>query len=467
MKRISNLILVSLLQLSRSVAFLNLNPRREVATLLTGACRSVSRQRLMLSMPSFVSEGSPVNSLKNSIASSSLASNYAIRINPPLFTSHENELGSGVYTSTWHFHLLDSWKPNSGSADLRALSNCAQPTMTETTSDKISCSWEGPYDNQWYIEIDAKGIDLPKEFACVMSRIMVQSAASHIATINDQSSLLHLTIPTINGETFQEFQCSQLVPTEGEGNDIGIRQLFQPLNADYANMELSDMVNHRGEILGSLPRPFVHTWNILHRGIGMIVSQDVNMLDGDKPNVYVHQRTDTKRIFPSLYDMFVGGVSCRGESPEVTAAREVAEELGLKGALWYQQDATRFNPLSPELFKCTVCTDYNRCVVSMFTYLCITDTESIFWQKEEVQWGEFVPYEVVEVAAALSIDRLVQRGTWPGTALEVVDASAMSEKVDNLKKYNGSQQVWESWDFVPDGLLVWEAWLKWLNGKTL
>jgi hypothetical protein len=23
---------------------------------------------------------------------------------------------------------------------------------------------------------------------------------------------------------------------------------------------------------------------------------------------------------------------------------------------------------------------------------------------------------------------------------------------------------WLTWDYVPDGLLVWEAWLKWQNG---
>ena len=116
----------------------------------------------------------------------------------------------------------------------------------------------------------------------------------------------------------------------------------------------------------------------------MIVSRDVNILDDDdgggygsnnnnKPNVYVHQRTDTKRIFPSLFDMFVGGVSCRGECAELTAARELAEELGLRGALTYYQkkevvkgesnensSSIKQNPLSSELFRCTIGTAYNR-----------------------------------------------------------------------------------------------------------
>jgi 8-oxo-dGTP pyrophosphatase MutT (NUDIX family) len=242
-------------------------------------------------------------------------------------------------------------------------------------------------------------------------------------------------------------------------------------------MEIVDMVNHHGRILGSLPRPFVHSWNILHRGIGMIVTKDKTILNpaqgGRRPEIYVHQRAATKRIFPSLYDMFVGGVSSRGESAEITAAREIAEELGLTGALEFQRstDSKHFNPLSEELFQCTVCTPYNRCVVSMFTYRCLTEKETIGWQDEEVQWGDFVPYEIVEVAARLSIDRLVERGLWPGGTVEDggdvgITRDQMEAKIGKLKHEYSNHLAWESWDFVPDGLLVWQAWLYWFNRKT-
>ena len=106
----------------------------------------------------------------------------------------------------------------------------------------------------------------------------------------------------------------------------------------HSEAELVDMVDGEGAVLGSLPRPYVHAWNVLHRGVGLIVAKDEDVLrsidDGrTTPMVYVHRRTSTKRIFPSLYDMFVGGVSCRGERSRTTAAREVAEELGLGRAL--------------------------------------------------------------------------------------------------------------------------------------
>lgn len=45
--------------------------------------------------------------------------------------------------------------------------------------------------------------------------------------------------------------------------------------------------------------------------------------------VYCHRRTKTKRVFPSMYDMFIGGVSGSMEPALDTALRELGEELGL------------------------------------------------------------------------------------------------------------------------------------------
>jgi 8-oxo-dGTP pyrophosphatase MutT (NUDIX family) len=164
------------------------------------------------------------------------------------------------------------------------------------------------------------------------------------------------------------------------------------------------------------------------------------------PEIYVHRRTDTKRIFPSLYDMFVGGVATAGESLKLTAAREVGEELGL----------TRPS-LSDELFKCIVCTSYNRCVVTVYTYEFDSGLDRISWQEEEVQWGDFVSYDVVEKSRALSIDRLRQKNQWPGR-----NGDALEVRIRTLMKENEGRQE-DKWDYVPDGLLVWMAWIDWLS----
>lgn len=227
----------------------------------------------------------------------------------------------------------------------------------------------------------------------------------------------------------------------------GARSLFKTEGA----MEIVDMVDQAGSVLGMVPRSLVHTLNVLHRGIGLTVSKDDKFSE-----LYCHRRTDFKRIFPSLYDMFVGGVSLSGEDSKLTAAREVAEELGLSGAL-DEDGQPNHTALSDPLFKCVVCTGYNRCVVTVFQYT-IQDPagESISWQEEEVSWGDFVPYDIVESAADLSIQRLVSQSEWPGI-LPAVQSQRRGSKPTNV----AYAEDWMTWDFVPDGLLVWEAWLKW------
>jgi hypothetical protein len=77
----------------------------------------------------------------------------------------------------------------------------------------------------------------------------------------------------------------------------------------YSEAESVDMVDHEGRVMGSLWQSYVHAWNIIHRNVGLIVAKDKDLSSegGCMPIVYVHCRTLMKRIFPSLYDMFVGG----------------------------------------------------------------------------------------------------------------------------------------------------------------
>jgi hypothetical protein len=193
----------------------------------------------------------------------------------------------------------------------------------------------------------------------------------------------------------------------------------------YSEAESVDMVDREGRMLGSLPRSYVHAWNIIHRDVGLIIAKDEDLSSegGCAPMVYVHRRTSTKRIFPSLYDMFVVGVSCRRKDTRTTAAREVAEQLGLRRAMDFifgkggeetmtageeTMTAGENDPLSDKLFKCTVCTVYNRCVMLMFTYTTC-DGENITWQEEEMAWGNNVPYKIIELAADSSVNWLLKR----------------------------------------------------------
>lgn len=238
-------------------------------------------------------------------------------------------------------------------------------------------------------------------------------------------------------------------------NENEVLKLFQPLIRSTETMELSEMVTQNGECLGMVPRKLVHSANLLHRGIGMVVAKDKPILQpgfSDFPDLYTHRRTDSKRIFPSLYDMFVGGVSTAREDAKTTAAREVAEELGLERALW---DPTM---LSDPLFNCTICTSYNRCVVTMFCCTFDSTKDVIRWQEEEVAWGNFIPYDDIVASADLSIQRLIDGKSWPGSI-----PLDMEARLSRSKVHKGVDLSMKDWDYVPDGLLVWEAWLRWQN----
>lgn len=235
----------------------------------------------------------------------------------------------------------------------------------------------------------------------------------------------------------------------------GVEDLFSLLVED-TSVEWVEMVTGSGNVLGRVPRPLVHKYNLLHRGIGMFVTKDQPMMVDSQPTfppLYTHQRTATKRIFPSLYDMFVGGVSLAGESSELTARREVAEELGLSRALEFQSS------LSEPILDCLVCTHLNRCFVTLYSYTMDTEKETVSWQEEEVAWGDFVEYPVIAAAADLSIQRLDKQNAWPGTHPPI--QSDLRGVAPKDVAYNNDD--WKKWDFVPDGLLVWEAWLEYLQ----
>lgn len=283
-----------------------------------------------------------------------------------------------------------------------------------------------------------------QELRFVLEAVAVQWAARTTATMSTSNTW---QVARCNGDIIS-FDADEAIPTS----------LFEASFASGA--EWVEMVDQRGRDLGKVPRPLVHVHNLLHRGIGMFVTKNESLFQKDLsdpnpnlPDLYVHQRTTTKRIFPSLYDMFVGGVSEANESSRVTAQREVAEELGL-----YESDMR----LSKEpLLTCVVCTSYNRCVVDLYEYIMDTTLETVAWQAEEVSWGSFCSYALVEAAADRSIQRLHNQKAWPG-GLPIAQSPRRGELSSHVQNGDDTNNdAWTEWDFVPDGLLVWEAWLRW------
>lgn len=134
-------------------------------------------------------------------------------------------------------------------------------------------------------------------------------------------------------------------------------------------VELVDVVNEDNEVLFTTTRAKVRKENLLHRGVGILVYNS-------KREVYVHQRTSTKDLFPSMFDMLVGGVVSSGEEYLVAAQREVFEELGVKN----QDLQFLFDHLyqGPE----------NRSWIRVYAVLWDGPIQN---QPEEVAWGDWMP----------------------------------------------------------------------------
>ncbi len=138
-------------------------------------------------------------------------------------------------------------------------------------------------------------------------------------------------------------------------------------------MEYLDLVNLKNEVVGRAARSEVRQKNLLHRGVGVLCWNSAGQL-------YVHQRTSTKDLFPSMYDMMVGGAVAAGEPYETAARREIEEELGVVG-------------LEPEcLLEHLYDGPKNRSFVRLYE---VVWDGPIRWQPEEICWGAWLDWEDV------------------------------------------------------------------------
>ncbi|WP_413756460.1 NUDIX hydrolase [Streptomyces sp. MMBL 11-3] len=88
--------------------------------------------------------------------------------------------------------------------------------------------------------------------------------------------------------------------------------------------EILDVVDEHDVVVGRARRGDVYARGLRHR------CAFIQVRDADG-RLFVHRRTADKLVFPSLYDLFVGGVVGAGESYDDAALREAEEELGVSG----------------------------------------------------------------------------------------------------------------------------------------
>lgn len=88
--------------------------------------------------------------------------------------------------------------------------------------------------------------------------------------------------------------------------------------------ELLDIVDERDRVIGTAPRGEAIARRLRHRSVSVQVRDP-------EGRIFVHRRTPVKMVFPSMYDVVVGGVVGAGESYDEAALREAEEELGVSG----------------------------------------------------------------------------------------------------------------------------------------
>src|SRR5205814_9520658 len=86
--------------------------------------------------------------------------------------------------------------------------------------------------------------------------------------------------------------------------------------------ELVDVIDDGGRTIRIVTRREVRQHRLPHRCVYVLVFNR-------KGELFIHLRTSTKDVYPSHWDVCVGGVLAAGESFDAGARREIAEELGL------------------------------------------------------------------------------------------------------------------------------------------
>jgi len=160
---------------------------------------------------------------------------------------------------------------------------------------------------------------------------------------------------------------------------------MEPLSQD----EILDIVDENDQVTGQAPRHRVYAERLRHRAAFVLVRDGGN-------RIFVHRRTARKLVFPSHYDMFVGGVLGTGETYDEAARREAAEELGVP-------DLPAPTPLFRFLYDAPAHTWWS----AVYEVRCDLPVHP---QPEEVAWHAFLTEE--------ELHRRLDEWTWVPDGLE-------------------------------------------------
>lgn len=133
------------------------------------------------------------------------------------------------------------------------------------------------------------------------------------------------------------------------------------------NDEWVDHIDEHGNTIAIVTRLQMRQQRLAHRCVYLLVFNQ-------RGELFIHQRTPTKDVYPGYWDVTVGGVPAAGEAFDDAARREGREELGVD--------------LDPQpLFPFRYADE--RTTVQAMVYWACHDGPFVL-QAEEVERGEFV-----------------------------------------------------------------------------
>lgn len=112
--------------------------------------------------------------------------------------------------------------------------------------------------------------------------------------------------------------------------------------------ELVDVIDKDGRTIGVTTRREMRARRLLHRCTYVLVFNR-------RGDLFVHLRTATKDVYPSHWDVTIGGVLIAGETFTQGMQREIREELGIDAVadelfpFQYEDDRTRVHAMAYRL----------------------------------------------------------------------------------------------------------------------
>jgi isopentenyldiphosphate isomerase len=145
------------------------------------------------------------------------------------------------------------------------------------------------------------------------------------------------------------------------------------MDTSLAAHELVDVIDDAGNTVGVVTRREMRQSRLPHRCTYVLVFNS-------RGELFVHLRTPIKDVYPSYWDICVGGVLSSGETFDQGVRREIREEIGV--------DVESVQRLFPFAFS------DERTIVQGMVYKIVHDGPFVL-QPEEVVRGEFLPVNEV------------------------------------------------------------------------